>query len=561
MSRSAPDICETLNLTSDGLPRCRTFAGPRDSILDYADHVRSRLTNEKRMDFNTVVTRLFDSGELRQDVFKKMLEESAGICTWDCCYPSTPLWDLETPHIKDYFDKGKVADHTKKRPAMRALQLFPWPAVQEALQNAHIRRVSGYTRGSAKGKLTPVDFVAAWKDLQGETAGTPSRTSPGKPATRSVPRDFLQASSAPTNSTSTGHAEYGSKSDSMPPVSASRASPVRQRSRESTVTQHHDQGHQRKRRAESASPCPSVIMMPGSPTSEESMSNQESHASSLPPQPYAKRPRRARPFTDDVDEALESWLESLLLGDLLGPDFVFQALECICDFAAGFEAAKPGSTITYESLGENVTRLVPVKVSNDHWILGRVRHGCPVILYDPKGSCDSTAGLDRVRTVAGERFYRSSPVFQQNEGESEVLLLYIALCLVGQSDIPPTVDMSFCRRLLHSVLHTDALEEASGAARVRLDIQRLLNPVIVDPSTWGRAGVRLSDAREALERIREAEEAMRSDLALMLPSAHHAAALFEKLLASYSGAPTPSSYRIRIGLEFCDRVKDGIRGK
>ncbi|GJN86833.1 hypothetical protein PLIIFM63780_010415 [Purpureocillium lilacinum] len=166
MSRSAPDICETLNLTSDGLPRCRTFAGPRDSILDYADHVRSRLTNEKRMDFNTVVTRLFDSGELRQDVFKQMLEESAGICTWDCCSPSTPLWDPETPHIKDYFDKGKVADHTKKRPAMRALQLFPWPEVQEALQNAHIRRVSGYTRGSAKGKLTPVDFVAAWKDLK-----------------------------------------------------------------------------------------------------------------------------------------------------------------------------------------------------------------------------------------------------------------------------------------------------------------------------------------------------------------------------------------------------------
>lgn len=414
---------------------------------------------------------------------------------------------------------------------------------------------------------------------KGETAGTPSRTSPGKPATRSVPRDFLQASSAPTNSTSTGHAEYGSKSDSMPPVSASRASPARQRSvrcrkriqvasiakclrqRESTVTQHHDQGHQRKRRAESASPCPSVIMMPGSPTSEESMSNQESHASSLPPQPYAKRPRRARPFTDGVDEALESWLESLVLGHLLGPDFVFQALECICDFAAGFEAAKPGSTITYESLAENVTRLVPVKVSNDHWILGRVRHGCPVILYDPKGSCDSTAGLDRVRTVAGGRFYRSSPVFQQNEGESEVLLLYIALCLVGQSDIPPTVDMSFCRHLLHSVLHTDSLEEASGAARVRLDIQRLLNPIIVDSSTWGRAGVRLSDVREALERIREAEEAMRSDLALMLPSAHHTAALFEKLIASYSGAPTPSSYRIMIGLEFCDRVKDGIHGK
>jgi len=302
-------------------------------------------------------------------------------------------------------------------------------------------------------------------------------------------------------------------------------------------------------------------MIPGSPTSEESVSNQESHASSTTPQPYVKRRRRARPFTGGVDEPLESWLESLVLGHLLGPDFVFQALECICGFAAGFEAAKPGSTITYESLAENVTRLVPVKVSDDHWILGRVRHGCPVILYDPKGSCDSTAGLDRVRTVAGGRFYRSSPVFQQNEGESEVLLLYIALCLVGQSDIPPTVDMSFCRHLLHSVLHTDSLEEASGAARVRLDIQRLLNPVIVDSSTWGRAGVRLSDVREALERIREAEEAMRSDLALMLPLAHHTAALFEKLIASYSGAPTPSSYRFRIGLEFCDRVKDGIHGK
>ncbi|PWI65037.1 hypothetical protein PCL_07449 [Purpureocillium lilacinum] len=580
MSRSAPDICETLNLTSDGLPRCRTFAGPRDSILDYADHVRSRLTNEKRMDFNTVVTRLFDSGELRQDVFKQMLEESAGICTWDCCYSSTPLWDLETPQVKAYFVKGQVAAHNKKRVVMRALQLFPWPAVQEALQNAHVRRVSGNSRGSAKGRLTPVDFLAALQHLQGETGGTPSRTSPGKPATRSVPRDFLQASSAPTNSTSTGrHAEYGSKSGFMPPDSASRASPARQRSvrrrsgtqvasiakclrqRESTVTQHHDQGQPRKRRAASASPCPSVIMIPGSPTSEESVSNQESHASSPTPQPYVKRPRRARPFTDGVDEALESWLESLVLGHLLGPDFVFQALECICDFAAGFEAAKPGSTITYESLAENVTRLVPVKVSNDHWILGRVRHGCPVILYDPKGSCDSTAGLDRVRIVPGGRFYRSSPVFQQNEGESEVLLLYIALCLVGQSDIPPTVDMSFCRHLLHSVLHTDSLEEASGAARVRLDIQRLLNPIIVDSSTWGRAGVRLSDVREALERIREAEEAMRSDLALMLPSAHHTAALFEKLIASYSGAPTPSSFRIRIGLEFCDRVKDGIHGK
>ncbi|KAL3954407.1 hypothetical protein ACCO45_009970 [Purpureocillium lilacinum] len=429
MSRSAPDICETLNLTSDGLPRCRTFAGPRDSILDYADHVRSRLTNEKRMDFNTVVTRLFDSGELRQDVFKQMLEESAGICTWDCCYPSTPLWDLETPHIKDYFDKGKVADHTKKRPAMRALQLFPWPAVQEALQNAHIRRVSGYSRGSAKGRLTPVDFVAAWKDLQGETGGTPSRTIPGKPATRSVPRDFLQASSAPTNSTSTGHAEYGSKSDSMLPDSASRASPARQRSREKTVAEQHDQGQRRKRRAASASPCPSVIMIPGSPTSEESVSNQESHASSLTPQPYVKRSRRARPFTDGVDEALESWMESLVLGHLLGPDFVFQALECICDFAAGFEAAQPGSTITYESLGENVTRLVPVKVSNDHWILARVQHGYPVILYDPKGSCDSTAGLDHVRTAG--RFYRSSPVFQQNK---ENLRFCFSTLLFASSD-------------------------------------------------------------------------------------------------------------------------------
>jgi len=166
MSRSAPDICETLNLTSDGLPRCRTFAGPRDSILDYADHVRSRLTNEKRMDFNTVVTRLFDSGELRQDVFKQMLEESAGICTWDCCYSSTPLWDLETPQVKAYFVKGQVAAHNKKRVVMRALQLFPWPAVQEALQNAHVRRVSGNSRGSAKGRLTPVDFLAALQHLQ-----------------------------------------------------------------------------------------------------------------------------------------------------------------------------------------------------------------------------------------------------------------------------------------------------------------------------------------------------------------------------------------------------------
>ena len=116
------------------------------------------------------------------------------------------------------------------------------------------------------------------------------------------------------------------------------------------------------------------------------------------------------------------------------------------------------------------------------------------------------------------------------------------------------------RHLPHSVLHTDSLEEASGAARVRLDIQRLLNPIIVDPSTWGQAGVPLSDAMEALERIREAEEGMRSDLALTLPSAHHATALLEKLIASYSGAPD-LSYRFRIGLEFCDRVKDGIHGK
>ncbi|KAJ6439152.1 hypothetical protein O9K51_08562 [Purpureocillium lavendulum] len=133
------------------------------------------------------------------------------------------------------------------------------------------------------------------------------------------------------------------------------------------------------------------------------------------------------------------------------PDFVFQALECIRDFAAGFEVAKPGSTITHESLAENVTRLVPVKVSNDHWILGRVRHGCPVTLYDPKGSCDSTAGLDRVRIVAGGSFYRSSPVFQQNKGESEVLLLRIALCLVGQSDIFRTL---YCTQTLSRKLAT-----------------------------------------------------------------------------------------------------------
>ncbi|KAK4075241.1 hypothetical protein Purlil1_12715 [Purpureocillium lilacinum] len=512
MGPTAPDICQTLNLVANGCPRCRSFSG---AIPDYIDHVRNRLPEKMERDFNELLAEEYLPGiaVARLLIFG----------TW-------------TAHV---------------------LRRFAWSKVEEALDAAHAERLTRKSRGAARGKVMPTDFRTALKNLELHQAtaasNLPQRISRPEPGLEMQPNrpNFTEVSfelNIPMPVDGTGKPAVDHDSD-------------------------HDQPHRRhqaiQRQTGSAhiSKAPSVVLIPDSPGSTEQHSDEaESEEGSPRPRPPTKRARTAaNDRTAGVPRALDTALEGLVLGQLLGPDFLFQALASICECAGNVEAVRPKQSLACTPARGTATRLVPIQQGEDHWILCQIRRGYPIMLYDPQGSRESVAGIENARAMISDKgmIARSSPLFQVQAGDSEVLLLYTALCLVGKSSIPAAVNTPFCRHLLCCVfsppspMSAEQQGDQNRFSHIPMMVQRMLDPFL-DVSTWGQPRVRLSDA---LERVLKAKKDMQSQRELIMVSAHHGAELFHKLNESAAHGTPPlgnGQFRIEAGLEFCTSVRDEI---
>ncbi|KJZ68478.1 hypothetical protein HIM_12130 [Hirsutella minnesotensis 3608] len=449
MSLEFPDISESLNLTRDGRPRCWNFEG---KIEDYIDHVRARVPADKEMAFNCILSEVLDRGLLRLDRFKEMVKSSSGTCTWDCCQKPVQ-WRFDNLEIQDYMAPSSISDRTKNSKECRALMKFPWLEVKHALERAHGQRLKSNSQGCARGKLTHTDFRRALKIVEAQaTSSTPrSQASVLDESTQHEPDHLAVATSAadaPRPEDPTGGRQTSHNSPAILLEPQNRPTPTVENNRAAHFPSASQAPSPRRTRSERRH-SPDAIrveVMTDSPNPEVSS---DAHrisrdSSPAPAEPPTKRMRKgaAAAASGSLPPPPGTSLEGLVRGRLLGADFVFGAMRCICECTQDFFAAEPGHKITYASQCDAATRLVPIQESVDHWILGQVRQGHATILYDPRGSCDSVAGVELVRTMVGnnDEIRRSSPLFQYQEGDSEVLLLYMALCLMGRDHIPSTVN-------------------------------------------------------------------------------------------------------------------------
>lgn len=325
---------------------------------------------------------------------------------------------------------------------------------------------------------------------------------------------------------------------------------------------------QRQAGSARVSKAPSVVLIPDSPGSvEQHPDGKDGQEESPQPRPPTRRARTAASDSAaGVPRALDTVLEGLIGGQLLGPEFVSRALASICECAGDFDAMRSSQSLAYTPPRGTATRLMPIQQDEDHWVLCQIRRGYPITLYDPQGSRESVAGFENARAMVSDQgmIFRSSPLFQVHAGNSEVLLLYMAVYLVGKVSIPAAVSMPFCRHLLYCILSSpppmaaEHQEHQDRFSYIPMMVQRMLDPLL-DVSTWGQSRVRLSDA---LERVLKAKKDMQSQRELMLVSAHHGAELFHKLKLESAARGLPllgnGQFRIEAGLEFCTSVRDEI---
>ena len=299
--------------------------------------------------------------------------------------------------------------------------------------------------------------------------------------------------------------------------------------------------------------------------SEDAVTLEMDNADSAPESGKRGRMGDLPPRTLCASSQLTGWitdedLDKLKSGRLLEEEGIRQVVHRICQlkpdqFSLGYAGNRNSP--------KDTAAIVPILAGEDHWILGVLKTDSAV-LYDPKGFPGSDAGVNQLRNILPIRntptIKRSSPIFQQQRGDSQILLLIMAFLLVAGVSIPPDLDLRmwsclfFC--MLAPIRQPDGEHDIFDYARSTLseeDRQMVDELVTVDISSWDQH-IRLKDV---VQRIEQVVAESRRTLEVVLESA-------ETAMAALSGLRKDAETAIALlcigrGYELCVTWQQRIR--
>ena len=243
-------------------------------------------------------------------------------------------------------------------------------------------------------------------------------------------------------------------------------------------------------------------------------------------------PRTLCPSSQLTGWITDEDLDKLKSGRLLEEEAIRQLVHRICQLKPDkFSLAYTGS----RNSPKDTTAIVPILAGEDHWILGVLKTES-VVLYDPKGLPGSEAGVNQLYNILPIRktptITRSSPIFQQQRGDSQVLLLIMAFLLVAGVTIPPHLDLRLWSRLFFCMLapirQPDVEHDIFDYARSTLgeeDRQIVDELLTIDIGSWNQHIL----IKDLIQRTEQVVAESRRTLEVVLESAETAMAAFSGL--------------------------------